>query len=91
MGNDRIRDKGRWSGYFGVETNAYELSRYAPAHPGSEREREREGGHNYLDHYPIHPTKSYPIQGVITAGVPTKNNLCKHLADSKGYTIELMN
>ena len=44
LGNDRIRDKGRWSGYFGVETNAYELSRYAPAHQGSERERERERG-----------------------------------------------
>ena len=32
-------------------------------------------------------------QGVITDGVPTtcKNNLCKKMADSKGYTIEMMN
>ena len=45
LGNvGRIRDKGRWSGYFGVETNEYELSRYAQAHPGRERERKRERG-----------------------------------------------
>ena len=25
------------------------------------------------------------------AGVPTENNLCKRLAESKGYTIELLN
>ena len=43
----RTRYKGGWSGYFVVETNQYELSRYAQAHPGRERERgekEWEGG-----------------------------------------------